>query len=260
MFDYPKRIEIQNRIREKFSHIFANNGEDHNHLDRLGLKQKEDFSPLTEIDEYISDLIKDEVQKISGQKFHFLSEEEINDIHFPLAILDPIDGTRELVKGIGQCSMSLAFMLDKNFYNPKNSGWIYNPFTGFDIHSLIPFCPAPNLNSNRLNGLVSNSEWNKGLKDIELEKNISISPVGSIAFKLGLLAVGSCDFIYSHRPKNIWDIAAGTILCAARGIKLYDSQGLVETFEGLKINGPLLWCFPDHYNELKQVFSFINKK
>ena len=42
--------------------------------------------------------------------------------------------------------------------------------------------------------------------------------MGSIAYKLGLLAAGACDVVISKRPKNVWDIAGGVLICHARGI------------------------------------------
>ena len=72
---------------------------------------------------------------------------------------------------------------------------------------------------------MSRTEWDKGFfKSEELEKSICIAPKGSIALKLGYLASGSCEFVVSKQPKNIWDIAAGTILCKERGIELLSEK------------------------------------
>ena len=70
--------------------------------------------------------------------------------------------------------------------------------------------------------------------------------MGSIAFKLGLLATGSCHFILSANPKNIWDIAAGSILCRQRGILLFNQEG--EEITDLRdkfIKGPMFWSKPE---------------
>ena len=56
------------------------------------------------------------------------------------------------------------------------------------------------------------------------------------------MASGACDFVLSLSPKNIWDIAAGTILCSKRGIKLYQNGVEIKRLDQVVMKGILLWA------------------
>lgn len=235
-----EKRELQEAIQRKFASIFQKTS----FQEQLGIVQKSDSSPVTEIDLYISTQIKNLLKQHKEFKsYHFFSEEDQESFAFPCAILDPIDGTRELVRGYPETALSLALM------NSSTEGWawIYNPFTGFSISSDELFYPAPNSAPGIKVGLTSRSEWEKGLyAQSNYQGILQISPRGSIAFKLGLLAAGACDFVVTKRGKNIWDIAAGTLLCKQRGILMYDKTGQhIERLEDNRFTGPLYWCRPE---------------
>lgn len=66
--------------------------------------------------------------------------------------------------------------------------------------------------------LVSRSEHREGLySDSFWEDHGSIVPKGSIAYKLALAAWSESDICISLKPKNIWDICAGTAIINASG-------------------------------------------
>lgn len=200
---------------------------------------KEDRTLVTEVDLFVSHLMKEHFQE-SG--FNFFSEEEFDQLEFPTVILDPIDGTRELSSGIGECAVSLAVMKSHNLSDPENKAWIYNPHTGFSLSSLNAFVPARNFYPDQLQTLVSRTEWKKG-KYLESEKaKFNIAPRGSVAFKLGLLAAGACDFLISKDAKSVWDIAAGSILCERRGFNFYEKGKLIKSLDKMKYEAPLIWC------------------
>ena len=98
--------------------------------------------------------------------------------------------------------------------------------------------------------MVSRSEFEKGYFNflLDIDPKIEITPRGSIAFKLALLASGACDFVLSLSPKNIWDIAAGSVLCSARGIKLYQNGVEIKNLNEINMKGMLLWA-PDQFAE-----------
>jgi myo-inositol-1(or 4)-monophosphatase len=185
----------------------------------LKVEQKKDKSYVTEFDLFVSDKVKELFLK-RHPDFHFYSEEDPESFDFPAVVLDPIDGTREYIKGYGECAVSLAILYSSDVNHPKNFGWIYNPFNGFEITNNlhVPIEQRENI-PDTTHVMISRSEWEKELLPIDSDKNIRITPMGSIAYKLGLLAGGACDVVISMRPKNIWDIAAGILICHARGIK-----------------------------------------
>lgn len=206
---------------------------------------KTDNTIVTEIDFFVSSFLKEKLQKHSKYKdYNFFSEEEFDQLVFPSAILDPIDGTRELVKGRAECAVSLALMKSPEISDPANYGWLYNPFSGFSLDSETPFVASTNKSLQNILGMVSRSEFEKGyFKDLlKIDPIIEITPRGSIAFKLGLLASGGCDFVLSLSPKNIWDIAAGSVLCAQRGISTYQNGVKITHLDQIHMKGILLWA------------------
>lgn len=224
----------------------------------LLVQSKADKSLVTEIDLFVSELIKSKLLNNSRfGHYNFFSEEEFGELLFPSAILDPIDGTRELVLQRAECAVSLALMKNPMIDDPENYGWIYNPFSGFSLDSSMQFINVTNKSSKKILGLVSRSEFEKGYFDDYLENcgKIDLSPRGSIAFKLGLLAAGACDFVVSLSPKNIWDIAAGTILCAQRGFHLYQNGVKIKTLDQIRIEGVLLWCPETLFGEIWKQFQ-----
>ena len=213
---------------------------------------------MTEIDLFVSTLLKEKLKKHpTYTNYNFFSEEEFDKLIFPCAILDPIDGTRELAKGRAECAVSLALMKSPELSDPDNYGWLYNPFSGFSLDSDTPFVASNNKSLQNVLGMVSRLEFEKGyFKDfLNIDPRIEITPRGSIAFKLGLLASGGCDFVLSLSPKNIWDIAAGAVLCAQRGIKMYQNGVEITRLDQVHIKGVLLWAPENIAHELWAKFK-----
>lgn len=220
---------------------------------------KSDNTIVTEIDLFVSTLLKDKLkQHPTFSNYNFFSEEEFDKLIFPSAILDPIDGTRELAKGRAECAVSLALMKTPELTDPANYGWLYNPFSGFNLDSDTPFVASNNKSIQKVLGMVSRSEFEKGyFKDlVNIDPRIEITPRGSIAFKLGLLASGGCDFVLSLSPKNIWDIAAGSVLCAQRGMKMYQNGVEITRLDQVHIKGILLWAPENIAQDLWAKFKF----
>lgn len=247
------KSKVKFELTKKLNKIF---GPDQ--TESLQINRKDDRSFVTDVDLFVSDLIKESLQESSDYgHYTFFSEEDHDQFNFPISILDPIDGTRELVKGKRECAVSLAMMHSPLLLDNKNYGWIYNPFTGFDLDSNDCFIDRRNFDNQKYLGMVSRSEFEKGHYQNFLEKNplVEITPRGSIAFKLGLLATGACDFVISLSPKNIWDIAAGSVLCAKRGIKLYQNGVEIKSLDEIHIKGILLWSYPEIADYLHAQFK-----
>lgn len=256
------QTEVILMLTEKLTFLFGPKAS--NDID---VNLKNDNTIVTEIDLFVSGLIKKKLSQHSRYSHYtFFSEEEFDKLLFPSAILDPIDGTRELVKGRAECAVSLAMMNSPVIADPLNYGWLYNPFSGFSLDSDVPFVSSNNKSKQKILGMVSRSEFEKGFFNdfINFNSKVEITPRGSIAFKLGLLASGGCDFVLSLSPKNIWDIAAGTILCSQRGIKLYQNGVEVKKLDELLITGVLMWAPEELSQELwslvRDVKKFKNEK
>jgi myo-inositol-1(or 4)-monophosphatase len=223
--------------------------------DSLQIERKSDFTIVTRIDKEVSEFVQREMNElIENSNFHFFSEENKVSFGFPSIILDPIDGTRELSKGLGECVVSMALMKSPR----EGFAWLFNPFTGFEIFTSEDIVSPVSFNEKRLFGYVSRTDFSKGILDhIKGSEDIFLEPRGSIAFKIGLLASGACDFVYSRTPKNIWDIAAGTLLCWQRGLKLYQDGIEVKELSSQRVDGELIWC---REKDIKRLYDSLVKK
>lgn len=251
--------EVILELTKKLSNLFGPRAQAN-----IQVNLKDDQSFVTEIDLFVSTLLKEKLaQHPEYSHYSFFSEEDFKEYAFPCAILDPIDGTRELVKGRPECAVSLALMKTHKIDDPENYAWLYNPFSGFSLDTEMPFVASMDKSAQKMLTLVSRSEFHKGRYDKFLNHpQIDITPRGSIAFKLGLLASGACDFIISLEPKNVWDIAAGTILCERRGIHFYENGQRVECLDRQRYHGALIWAPEKLAPQIMDVFKgeFKNEK
>ena len=213
---------------------------------KADIQFKNDGSPVTELDLSLSSHIELLMEKnFSGVTFY--SEEKFSEWKFPLLALDPLDGTQEYIEGRDEWAISIGVFENENF---AGEGWVYNPKTAecFDHGDRNNF----KIKSS-YRGEVSRSEWKKGLFANKSTDKYKVEPLGSIAYKLGRLSAHKCDFVVSLRPKNIWDIAGGTLLCHEAGYKFY-SQGKEVTKVEKLYQPPLIWCREEMFSELSAIY------
>jgi len=93
--------------------------------------------------------------------------------------------------------------------------------------------------------LASRSEVSRGEWDRFCEAPFTVRPVGSVAYKLALVAAGQADATWTLVPKHEWDVAAGAALVTAGGgqIRSLDGGPLVfnrsnPLFAGLVASSP----------------------
>lgn len=233
--------EIKVEIRQKFDLVFDD-------LSKLEIQTKKDNSIVTNIDIYISDLFKDKFLK-KFEELNFYSEEDQESFDYPMIILDPIDGTRELAKGVNECVVSFGIYYSEDLSDKRNFSWLYNPFNGFEISSNDSLPNSRRIINSTLVSYVSRTEFDKGLH--RSTDNLIFLPKGSIAYKLGLLASGGSDFTISRKPKNIWDIMAGTHICYDRGISLYQNGIKLTKLSKAKFENDLVWANDEVWEQIK---------
>lgn len=207
---------------------------------------KSDGTPVTQLDILLSEYIESLMDK-HFPHVTFYSEENFSDWKFPLLALDPLDGTREYIEGRDEWAVSLGVFPNHDF---KGEGWVYNPKTSecFSNPKKIHF-----KDKSIFRGEVSRSEYKSGLFQNQKSERFVIGPMGSIAYKLGRLSDDKCDFVVSLRPKNIWDIAGGTLLAKMAGMKFYSQGREVTTVEKV-YKAPLIWCHEEIFSELSKLY------
>jgi myo-inositol-1(or 4)-monophosphatase len=233
-----KNVELLatlDKIKVEICHFIDENLNKSGHLE---ISEKSDKSLVTNVDIFISNLIKEKV--IGKYPFlNFYSEEDMENFDFPMIILDPIDGTKELASGVGECVVSFGVYFSPNFDDKRNFSWIFNPFNGFSISSLDPYITSKRIFGEKLLAYISRTEASKGL--FKADETFQYHAVGSIAYKLGLLAAGSCDFVISRRPKNIWDIMAGSHICHLRGMRMTSKNDVITSISTKLLQDTLMW-------------------
>lgn len=164
----------------------------------------------------------------------WLSEESVDNLDRlkkdRLWVVDPLDGTLEFIAGIPEWCVSVAFVENGRAI----AGGICNPATGevflgsLETGLTYNGRPARPCKRSKLEGalvVASRSEVQRGEWEVFQGLPFVILPMGSIAYKLALLAAGHVDATWTLTPKNEWDVAAGVALIESAG-------GSVRTLAG----------------------------
>jgi len=179
--------------------------------------------PVTEADRALDAVLRQELLR-DGEGW--LSEESVDDpIRLQRSrvwVVDPLDGTREFVKGIPEFCVSIGFVEDGN----PVAGGIYNPATDEtflgSLASGVTYNGKPSQPSQRKNldgalVLASRSEVKRGEWKPFENAAFKIRPMGSVAYKLALVSAGLADATFTLTPKNEWDVVAGAALVQSAG-------------------------------------------
>jgi myo-inositol-1(or 4)-monophosphatase len=152
-------------------------------------------------------------------------------------LVDPLDGTKEYVRRIPEWCISIALMEDGGLvcggiYNPQTDEMFYGSReTGVICKNSSSVTRADHeKQAGPALVLVSRSEVERGEWKRFQKKDLRLQPMGSVAYKLALVASGKADATWTLVPKNEWDVAAGVaLLLAARG-HVRTSDGLPPSF------------------------------
>ena len=150
-------------------------------------------------------------------------------------IVDPIDGTREFVEGLPEYVVCVA-LCDSGL---PTVGVIYNPARdalyaavhqgGAFLNGKRVFCSETS-SLTVATSIVSRSEDKRGEITAFRPHLGPVTPVGSVAYKLALVAAGETDMNFSVQPKNEWDVCAGDLLIREAGGHMLDLQGNVRHY------------------------------
>lgn len=223
--DYQAIIDL---VKEAAQFVF-----DDSLRSEINMKGAADY--VTAVDLKISNFVK---EKLSGltPEIGFMSEEEDGEIAEKRWILDPIDGTTNLVYGYNMSSVSLAYFNGKEV----EFGVIFNPYNG-DLFT-----------SKRGEGVYYNGKKLEKPEDRELKNCLIEFGAGSTkkqftdeSFALGKEVFRNCLDIrricssalaiayvaagkingYFERNIKPWDYAAATLMLEECGAKSSDWDG-----------------------------------
>jgi myo-inositol-1(or 4)-monophosphatase len=218
---------------------------------------KAGLDPVTEADKALDEVLR---RNLLREGEGWLSEESVDDPSRldkrRVWVVDPLDGTREFVKGIPEFCVSIAMVED----GIPVAGGICNPATdetflgSLDSGVTYNGRPAKPSSMATLNGalvLASRSEVKRGEWKAFEDAGLRIQPMGSVAYKLARVSAGLAETTFTLVPKHEWDVAAGALLVIAAG-------GFVSTLEHTPLvcnqRNPLLTgliaCAPNLREEL----------
>jgi len=207
--------------------------------------QKEDHSPVTDMDYQSSEMICSTLQK-TFPSHTILSEESPNALkrtigNEPTWIIDPLDGTSNFVSHIPLFAITIALVIDQN----PVVGVIYDP-----LHDDLFFAEVgkgAELNGKRM--CVSKQTHTKGAmlfagrgyRDRDKERHGQIiyalekqttyfRRLGTAAVMLSCVASGRADSVILT-GNNPWDVVAGALLTREAGGRVTDYCGKEWTIE-----------------------------
>lgn len=202
----------------------------------ITVKGKADF--VTQVDTSVQKYLKDKLLKMYPD-IQFMGEEgekEKIDFSKPVWILDPIDGTTNLIHDFKMSAVSLG-LVDNG---EAVKGIIYNPFHdeffcgekgkgAFLNGEKIHVTDAPTLEQSLI--AVGTSPYNKEMADKNFEiikelyiKSEDIRRTGSCAMDMAYVACGRIDGFFERNLKP-WDYAAGCVIISEAGGCVTDLLG-----------------------------------
>lgn len=204
------------------------------HINEFKMKGDNDF--VTIVDTNISDFLKGELNALYPE-IGFFSEEEDGKLSGDCWILDPIDGTTNLVYGYNMSSVSLARYVEGE---GVVFGVVYQPFTN-EIFTAIKGEGAYYNHTKLMK--VSDRQPNKAIVEFgagstrkeNADENFAIASklfkkiadfrrICSTALVLSFIADGRIDGYFEKIIKP-WDIAAGSLFIEEAGGKITDYFG-----------------------------------
>lgn len=195
---------------------------------------KGDMGPVTRADREADGLLKRELRRLMPAGW--LSEETADSPERlgteRLWIVDPLDGTKEYVQGLEEYAVAIALVEA----DQPVLGVVHNPATGDTFAAARGGGAYRNGASIQVREgdviLASRSETVRGEFE-PFEGTWRVTPVGSIQYKLALVAAGEGAVTFSRGPKHEWDVCAGVLIVVEAGGSATDLFG-----EPLRFNRP----------------------
>ena len=200
--------------------------------DAVSVKGKSDF--VTQVDISISSFLKERLKKVDPS-VGFFSEEERGALSDPCWILDPIDGTTNLIFGYNLSSVSLALYRD----GAVRFGVVYNPFTKECFtaeEGRGAWLDGKRLSVSRRQmseALIEfgagsthkeNTEVNFEIAKAIFRQCLDVRRICSSALDLCYIAAGRIDG-YFEKVLKPWDVAAGSLILTEAGGTITDYNG-----------------------------------
>lgn len=204
------------------------------------MKGAADF--VTAVDLKISRFLKEKLAVLAPE-IGFMSEEENGELQPECWILDPIDGTTNLVYNYNMSSVSLALCIKGRI----EFGVVYNPFNG-DLFvaergkgaylngNLLPKAPDRECKDCLVEFGAGSTKKQYADEVFEIAKDIfknclDVRRICSSAIAISYIAAGKING-YFERVLKPWDYAAASLFLEECGVKCCDWNGNPIRFDG----------------------------
>ncbi len=156
-------------------------------------------------------------------------------------VIDPLDGTKEFVAGVPEFAVSVALVVDGR----PVAASLYQPITRECFHAWRgggAWLDGERLAVSRQTELAksvlaaSRTETGRGQLDAVRARFARVEAIGSVAWKLAVIAAGRVDVWLSLAAKHEWDVCAGDLIVheaggtfreLGRGVRRYNSADVL---------------------------------
>ncbi|MBM4256393.1 MAG: 3'(2'),5'-bisphosphate nucleotidase CysQ [Deltaproteobacteria bacterium] len=195
-------------------------------------KDRRKDSPVTIADHQANEKIH-AILRAAFPQYGWLSEETVDSperlSRQRVWLVDPLDGTKEFIDKIPEFGVSIA-LIDNGrpmvavVYNPIHDQlfWAVRGQGAWHDQRRLQVTQTRQLSAATI--LASRSETKRGEWKNFLSQ-FQMRPMGSIAYKLAVLAIGDADATFTLTPKNEWDICAGVLLVEEAGGRVSHLDG-----------------------------------
>ena len=209
--------------------------------DDMGVRSKEDASPVTEADEAADAIISAGLRAEFGD-IPLVTEEQASTHGLSadtFLIVDPLDGTKEFVKRRGDFTVNIALVE----HGVPTLGVVYAPAKGrmflttadghvteetgaFDLdkHGETRRVRVAQPDARALRVVASKSHRDQATDDYIKQYAVASTVSAGSSLKFCLVAVGEADFYPRLGPTMEWDTAAGHAVLNAAGGQVVDRE------------------------------------
>jgi len=193
--------------------------------DTIKVGHKRGEGPVTEADHAADDILHQRLMPLI-EGAHWLSEESAQEgplIHGePTWVVDPLDGTREFLRGLPEYGVSVGLFVDDTLV----LGAVGLPPAGEVLSGLVSAerrearrngTPLEDLADAGLVERVVVSRHDFEWRNIDAHIPYEVYPCGSAAVKLAHVVDGRADIYFSTGPRSVWDVAGGAAVLEAAG-------------------------------------------
>ncbi|WP_174280479.1 3'(2'),5'-bisphosphate nucleotidase CysQ [Sphingomonas bacterium] len=211
--------------------------------------EKAPGSPVCEVDLAVDALLRERLSALLPDA-GWLSEETADSADrldcARLWVVDPIDGTRDYIRGRPGWCVSVALVED----GLPVIGVLDAPVRGERWRSAAGGGALRNgtrLRVSEHTGLAGARVPTDVLPRADRALMVAVDKPNSIALRVGMVAAGEADLVATTRWGNEWDVAAAVLLAQEAGAKVTDANGAPLTFnrprpqaQGLLVAPPAL--------------------